>query len=200
MLGTKILTTSAYHPQADGQSERTNQTAETAIRFIVTNMPPLDFKDALPALQAQSNNSSTGLSLNEIIYGFKVREGISAVNRSQLGSDQIKDRPEFRSEAADAICYANAKMKIYYDSAISSNALRLEPSRLSCATIQDPFHCIFFCFCFPAKEEYPYSESIFLHTICEDILSQVGFESRTEHRKLVPEWSIYDISISTNYF
>ena len=36
-LGTDLLTSTAYHPQTDGQSERTNQTVEIAIRFYVTS-------------------------------------------------------------------------------------------------------------------------------------------------------------------
>jgi Integrase zinc binding domain len=38
-LGTNMLITTAYHLQADGQSERTNQTMEIALRFIITNNP-----------------------------------------------------------------------------------------------------------------------------------------------------------------
>ena len=117
LLGTKILTSTAYHPQSDGQSERTNQTVETAIRFVVTNMPHVGFKDTLPALQAQLNNSpnaSTGLSPNETIYGFKVRESTSTL-RPHLPPDVATTRLEFRQEAKDAISYANARMKVYYD-------------------------------------------------------------------------------------
>ncbi len=36
MLGTKLLTSNAYHPQTDGQSERTNQTVEISIRFFLS--------------------------------------------------------------------------------------------------------------------------------------------------------------------
>lgn len=34
-LGVKLLYSTAYHPQTDGSSERTNQTVEIALRFFV---------------------------------------------------------------------------------------------------------------------------------------------------------------------
>ena len=34
-LGVKLLYSTAYHPQTDGSSERTNQTIEIALRFFV---------------------------------------------------------------------------------------------------------------------------------------------------------------------
>ena len=116
-MGTAILASTAYHPQTDGSSERTNQTIEIAIRFLVTNYPDLNIARALPSLQAQMNNSAnaaTGLSPNEIIYGFKVREALTT-----LSADQAVDLPaqrlEYQREAADATAFANAKAKIYYD-------------------------------------------------------------------------------------
>ncbi len=38
-LGTKLLMTAAYHPQADGLAERKNQTVEIALRFFVFERP-----------------------------------------------------------------------------------------------------------------------------------------------------------------
>ena len=32
-LGVQLLYSTAYHPQTDGQSERTNQTVKIALRF-----------------------------------------------------------------------------------------------------------------------------------------------------------------------
>ena len=34
-LGVELLYSTAYHPQTDGSSERTNQTAEVALRFYI---------------------------------------------------------------------------------------------------------------------------------------------------------------------
>ena len=41
-LGTKILASTAYHPQTDGQSKRTNQTVEIGLRFWITEHPDKD--------------------------------------------------------------------------------------------------------------------------------------------------------------
>jgi transposase InsO family protein len=41
-LGTKLLMSTAYHPQTDGQSERTNQTVEIALRFFLSENPGVE--------------------------------------------------------------------------------------------------------------------------------------------------------------
>ena len=41
-LGTKLLMSTAYHPQTDGLSERTNQTIEIALRFLISENPDID--------------------------------------------------------------------------------------------------------------------------------------------------------------
>ena len=122
MLDTDILTTTAYHPQADEQFERSNQTIEIAIRFLYANNPDVDVIVALSSIQAQLNNSlnaSTELCLNEIIYEFKVRESLSALNNNtfDISSEALsKLRLLYRKKASDAISFANSSMKIYYDS------------------------------------------------------------------------------------
>ena len=45
---------SAYHPETDGASERTNQTVETALR-IFSNYHQNDWVDWLPVVQYQMN-------------------------------------------------------------------------------------------------------------------------------------------------
>lgn len=120
-LGVSLLTSTAYHAQTDGQSERSNQTVEIAIRFLTSNDPDVDIIAALPTIQSQLNNSpnaSTALSPNEIIYGFKVRDTISALNLERIKRNEstTNRRQEYQAEASDAIAFANAKMKVYYDS------------------------------------------------------------------------------------
>ncbi|XP_075499301.1 uncharacterized protein LOC142537692 [Primulina tabacum] len=55
-MGTQIAMSTAYHPQTDGQTERTIQTFEDLLRAVV-----MDFKDswqeALPLVEFSYNNS-----------------------------------------------------------------------------------------------------------------------------------------------
>lgn len=69
-MGISQHMTTAYHPQADGQSERTNQTVEIAIRYFVTTNPDREWTSVLPYLQASLNNAinaTTGFSPNQLL-------------------------------------------------------------------------------------------------------------------------------------
>ena len=77
-LGTKLNMSTAYHPQTDGQSERTIQTIEDMLRSCV-----LDFKgnwdDHLPLVEFSYNNSyqaSIGMPPYEALYGRKCRSPV----------------------------------------------------------------------------------------------------------------------------
>jgi len=118
-LGTKLLRSTAYHPQTDGQSERTNQTTEIALRYYMARYPDgaLEWKYVLPQLQFVLNNSinaSTGKAPNDVCYGFLPRE---APNLTAPSSTRSEDHEVKRREAADSLSYAQAKMKLRYDAA-----------------------------------------------------------------------------------
>lgn len=77
-LGTRLNLSTAYHPQTDGQSERTIQTIEDMLRACV-----LDFRgnwdDHLPLVEFAYNNSyhaSIGMAPYEALYGRKCRSPI----------------------------------------------------------------------------------------------------------------------------
>lgn len=123
-LNVKFLTSTAYHPQTDGQSERTNQTVEVALRYHLTSHPDDDFEDVLPYLQATNNNSpssTTGLAPNEICYGFKVADATSLLLASDSSQGALsaeafdKLRLAKREEADDAMAFASVIMKARYD-------------------------------------------------------------------------------------
>ena len=124
-LGTKLATSTAYHPQSDGQSERTNQTVEIALRFHLTTGTD-DWVSILPFLQACLNNSVssvTGFAPNELAYGFRVRDTLSML--SDLPAEDLnKLRLIKREEADDAIAFANAMAKTRYDSTHKALNLR----------------------------------------------------------------------------
>lgn len=111
--GVSLLFSTAYHPQTDGASERTNQTAEIALRYYLATLEHAeDWIDCLPQIQAAFNNSvtTTGKTPNEVAYGFTPN---FSVNLSQ-------DAPEFsfpiaRIEAAEAIEVGQLASKKSYD-------------------------------------------------------------------------------------
>ena len=118
-LGVKLLYSTAYHPQTDGMSERTNQTVEIALRhYIHTSSDPTDWPDVLPKLQAglkSALSTTTGRTPYDIAYGFEPNQALD------LSRAAIKRLPDFdakvisRKEASDAIAFASMRQKFYYD-------------------------------------------------------------------------------------
>ena len=77
-MGTKLKFSTAFHPQTDGQSERTIQTLEDMLRAYV-----LDFQGSwskyLPLIEFAYNNSyqaTIGMAPYEALYGRKCRSPI----------------------------------------------------------------------------------------------------------------------------
>ena len=135
-LGIALLFTTAYHPQTDGQSERTNQTVEIALRYSLMEGDITDFSKLLPSIQATMNNSanaSTGISPNEILYGFKVLEATDLLDndlakaRADDGNPATiieEERSRLRKEAEESISFAQTMAKLRYDPRHSSLELK----------------------------------------------------------------------------
>lgn len=71
LLKTKLNMTTAFHPQADGQTERTNRTWQDIMRHYV-NHKPQDWDLQLSLVEFAYNNSpslSTGISPFKLVYG-----------------------------------------------------------------------------------------------------------------------------------
>jgi hypothetical protein len=122
LLGTTLLFSTAYHPQTDGQSERTNQTVEIAIRMDFAEHPGTPWPALLTALQHNLNNSpaaTLGRSPNEVVYGFKPRsvlDTITAKKGTQVSMEALEAlRQQHQEEAAERIAHANAIAKMRYD-------------------------------------------------------------------------------------
>ena len=54
-LGIELTLSTAYHPQTDGQSERTNQEVEQALRTVVSKHQD-DWAKWLPVVEFALNN------------------------------------------------------------------------------------------------------------------------------------------------
>jgi hypothetical protein len=92
-MGTKLRFNTAYHPQTDGQSERTIQTLEDMLRACV-----LDFSGSWARLVEFSYNNnfqaSIGMALYEALYGRKCRSPLywdELGERRILGPDIVQD-------------------------------------------------------------------------------------------------------------
>lgn len=100
----------------------------------------------LPSVQASVNNSrneATGLSPNEVLYGFRLREGIDLLPSLSTQSDkphgnQDTARTILRAEAADAIAWAAQQMKIRFD--IAHTPLRLQEGDQAYIQLHKHFH------------------------------------------------------------
>ena len=74
-LGTRLKLSTAYHPQTDGQSERTIQTLEDMLRSCVIDFGG-SWDSHLPLVEFAYNNSyhsSIGMAPFEALYGRKCR-------------------------------------------------------------------------------------------------------------------------------
>jgi hypothetical protein len=117
--GARHITTTAYHPSADGQAERTNFTLEVAMRYFV-NESQDDWADKLKVIEALMNNAksaTTGSAPNELIYGKRVRlDLVAALSEGTPEADGICSRRELhQEEATRAIAFAQKAMKVVYD-------------------------------------------------------------------------------------
>jgi hypothetical protein len=100
-LGTKLLHSSAYHPQTSGQTERVNQVLEDMLRACV-----LDFSqkwdECLPLAEFSYNNSyqeSIKMAPFEALYGRRCR---TPLNWSEPG-ERYFFRPDLVKETEDKV-------------------------------------------------------------------------------------------------
>ena len=111
-LGVKLLYSTAYHPQTDGQSERTNQTTEIALRYYLATLEDVrEWPRLLAKVQSFLNNSasaSTGKTPNEVVYGFTPNRHVDLMSGRAIN-------PATRVEVQDAIAFANMSAKHNYD-------------------------------------------------------------------------------------
>ena len=107
-LGTQLYFSTTFHPQTDGQSERTIQTLEDMLRMCV-----LDFKDNwdkyLPLIEFAYNNSchsTIGIAPYEALYGRKCR----SLLWTEVGDRQLEG-PELIRMTSEAVPLIQARLK-----------------------------------------------------------------------------------------
>ncbi|GJY00456.1 putative reverse transcriptase domain-containing protein [Tanacetum coccineum] len=119
-LGTSLDMSTAYHPETDGQSERTIQTLEDMLRACV-----IDFGNSwinhLPLVEFSYNNSyhaSIKAAPFEALYGRKCRSPVcwAEVGEAQLiGPDLIQETTEKIIQIKQRIQAARDRQKSYAD-------------------------------------------------------------------------------------
>ncbi|GJZ21298.1 putative reverse transcriptase domain-containing protein [Tanacetum coccineum] len=119
-LGTKLNMSTTYHPETDGQSERTIQTLEDMLRACV-----MDFGGSwdthLPLVEFSYNNSyhkSIKCAPFEAMYGQKCRSPViwAEVGESQLiGPEIVQETTEKIVQIKERLKTARSRQKSYAD-------------------------------------------------------------------------------------
>ncbi|GKC69551.1 putative reverse transcriptase domain-containing protein, partial [Tanacetum coccineum] len=124
-LGTRLDMSTAYHPETDGQCERTIQTLEDMLRACV-----LDFGNIwdrhLPLVEFSYNNSyhtSIKAAPYEALYGRKCR---SPVCWAEVGDDQLTG-PAIIHETTKKIVQIKSRIQAARDRQKSYANIRRKP-------------------------------------------------------------------------
>jgi hypothetical protein len=119
-LGTKLLHSSAYHPQTSGQTERVNQILEDMLRACVLEFPQ-KWDDCLPLAEFSYNNSyqeSIKMAPFEALFGRRCH---TPLNWSEPGErwlfrpDMVKETEEKVQRIIQNLKEAQARQKSYAD-------------------------------------------------------------------------------------
>ncbi|KAD2805415.1 hypothetical protein E3N88_38792 [Mikania micrantha] len=119
-LGTRLDMSTAYHPQTDGQSERTIQTFEDMLRACVVDFGN-SWETHLPLVEFSYNNSyhtSIKAAPFEALYGRKCRSPIcwAEVGDSQLtGPELVHETTEKIVQIRNRMAAARDRQKSYAD-------------------------------------------------------------------------------------
>src|SRR5438105_399708 len=100
-LGTKLIHSSAYHPQTSGQVERINQVLEDMLRSCVITFAK-SWDECLPLVEFSYNNSyqkSLKMAPFEALYGRRCR---SPLNWSEPG-ERVTFGPDLVTEAEEKV-------------------------------------------------------------------------------------------------
>ena len=113
-LDMKFFYSTTYHPQTNGSSEHTNQTAEIMLQFYLYTMnQPEDWPKVLPRIQSLINNTKSAVitkTSNKIALGFTFNWPLDLLSGSIGLSHKMA-----QIEAKDTISFAQINYKHYYD-------------------------------------------------------------------------------------
>ncbi|GKD04675.1 putative reverse transcriptase domain-containing protein [Tanacetum coccineum] len=124
-LGTSLDMSTAYHPQTDGQSERTIRTLEDMLRACVIDFGK-GWVNHLPLVEFSYNNSyhaSIKAAPFEALYGRKCR---SPVCWAEVGEVQLTG-PEIVQETTEKIFHIKQRIQVAHDRQKSYVDLKRKP-------------------------------------------------------------------------
>jgi hypothetical protein len=119
-LGTKLLHSSAYHPQTSGQTKRVNQILEDMLRACVLEFPQ-KWDDCLPLAEFSYNNGyqeSIKMAPFKALYGRRCRTLLNwsePGERSFFRPDMVKKTKEKVQRIIHNLKKAQARQKNYAD-------------------------------------------------------------------------------------
>ncbi|KAI3797676.1 hypothetical protein L1987_32938 [Smallanthus sonchifolius] len=119
-LGTRLDLSTAYHPQTDGQTERTIQTLEDMLRACVIDFGG-NWDSHLTLIEFSYNNSyhtSIDMAPFEALYGRKCRSPIcwNEIGEAQItGPELIQETSDKIIQIRDNIRVARSRQKSYAD-------------------------------------------------------------------------------------
>ena len=119
-LGTKLIRSSAYHPQTDGQTERVNQILEDMLRACVIHYDK-NWDKYLSLAEFLYNNSyqaSLKMAPFEALYGRRYRTPLSwsqTGERKVFGPNLVIEAEEKVKVVQENLRIAQARQKSYFD-------------------------------------------------------------------------------------
>ncbi|GAU51702.1 hypothetical protein TSUD_415130 [Trifolium subterraneum] len=119
-LGTKLRLSSAYHPQTDGQSERTIQSLKDLLRACVLEQGE-SWDSCLPLIEFTYNNSfhsSIVMAPFEALYGRRCRTPLGWYESGEtvvLGPDIVQETTEKIRMIQEKMKASQSRQKSYHD-------------------------------------------------------------------------------------
>jgi transposase InsO family protein len=119
-LGTKLIQSSAYHPQTDGQTERINQILEDMLRVCVIQYDKKVDKCLALAEFSYNNSYQSSLKMDpfEALYGRRCRTPLSWSQTSEckiFGRDLVTEAEEKVKIIQSNLKTAQSRQKSYAD-------------------------------------------------------------------------------------
>jgi transposase InsO family protein len=119
-LGTKLIRSSSYHPQTDGQTERINQILEDMLQASILHFDK-SWDRCLSLAEFSYNNSyqaSLKMAPFDALYGRRCRTPLNwseAGERTLFGPDIVKDAEEKVQVIRENLKMAQMRQKSYHD-------------------------------------------------------------------------------------